>query len=162
MIVNIYGRHPSIADATPTPCDLSISINHTGRACDWLCFGDVEALGWFADGTWPRTHRIGLIGPASFEFVHPIPSLGLYLTWQCLGSPVKSRKSSIVALWAALRFGATDIRTWGVRMEGDRDVDGLPSQDNVARGAEDRWRRERIVWDMVCRHAPAGVTVTRH
>ena len=163
MIVNLYGRHPSIESANPTPCDLSIGINHIPLPCDWICFGDVEALWRWASGEWPRRHRIGLIGPASFEFVNPVPSLGQYRTWQSLATPVKARKSGIMALLAAVRFGAREIRTWGMRMQGDMDFDGLPSYDNPIHGAARRWEREREAYRRIVAFAgERGATVTAH
>jgi hypothetical protein len=158
MLVNLYGRHPSIVTAEPLPCDLSISINHTGKACDWVCFGDVEEIPHLVT---PWMHRVGVIGPASFQYVNPVPSLGSYITWQSLQAPIRTRKSAIMALVAALRFGATEVRTWGIRMEGEQDFDGTPSYDNPLQGVAVRWPRERKAWDEVLRSTPTLI-VTRY
>ena len=153
MRINLYGRHPSIADARPTDCDLAININDTPHPCDWMCFGDLAILAFLDTGLWPRRHAVGLIGPASFEHVHPCPSMGLYRTWQSLAAPVKTRKSGIMAFVAAIRFGATSIHTWGIRMHGERDVDGTPSM-HAGHTAEQRWNREQRQWDGVLATIP--------
>lgn len=163
MIVNIYGRHPSICHADPTPCDVSIGINEIPMPCDWLCFGDELALHRLADGSW-RLPLVGSVCPASFEHVHPVPKLGPCRTWASLRPPFRARKSAVMALLAAIRFGASEIRTWGIRMNGERDFDGTSSADNALHGAAARWVREREAWNRMVAYGKlaTGVSVIRH
>lgn len=159
MIANIYGRHPSIEQATPGPCDVSFGINTTPMDCDWLVFGDLRMIHLIAHGEWKPRHRIGVVGPASFQFLHDNPPLGVYKTWREMGRPFRIYKSGVMSLLAALRFGATEVHTYGMRREGMLHAGGGPPE----RVGELRWVKEQSAHNrMVAFLAANGTTVTEH
>jgi hypothetical protein len=146
--------------------DMLIGVNRaaTLHACDLWCIGDWQTFGMFKPLGDPRvtTHADGWFGLVrKYGEQKKTP-----LLWNDLDGP-DSRKcfwqcfSATAALVVAANLRATRIDCFGCDMVGRADFDGVvPASVNRD---EDRWRRERVIWQQVADWLNGrGIELVRH